>query len=54
MFVCPFLLISAFCQAEYPKLSAVLFGEGVLNDAMSILLFQTVSYERTRIDEKVL
>ena len=31
-----------FHQAEYPKLSAVLFGEGVLNDAMSILLFQTV------------
>lgn len=29
-------------QAEFPKLSAVLFGEGVLNDAMSILLFQTV------------
>ncbi|CAN0474774.1 unnamed protein product, partial [Hapterophycus canaliculatus] len=31
-------------QAEFPKLSAVLFGEGVLNDAMSILLFQTVSF----------
>ncbi|CAB1118081.1 unnamed protein product [Ectocarpus sp. CCAP 1310/34] len=34
--------LSLIKQAEFPKLSAVLFGEGVLNDAMSILLFQTV------------
>lgn len=34
--------LSLIKQAEYPKLSAVLFGEGVLNDAMSILLFHTV------------
>jgi len=27
---------------EHPKLSAILFGEGVFNDAMSILLFKTV------------
>ena len=30
-------------QEAYPKLSGVLFGEGVLNDAVSILLFRTVS-----------
>lgn len=35
--------VIVFRQTEYPKLSAVLFGEGVLNDAMSILLFHTVS-----------
>ncbi|CAM9968708.1 unnamed protein product [Ascophyllum nodosum] len=34
--------LSLIKQNEYPKLSAVLFGEGVLNDAMSILLFHTV------------
>eukprot|EP00752_Nemacystus_decipiens_P011523 g10232.t1 len=34
--------LSLIKQVEFPKLSAVLFGEGVLNDAMSILLFQTV------------
>lgn len=38
-----------FLQAEYPKLSAVLFGEGVLNDAMSILLFHTVSSNATSL-----
>lgn len=27
---------------EYPKLSAILFGEGIINDAVSILLFRTV------------
>ena len=30
-------------QEAYPKLSGVLFGEGVLNDAVSILLFRTVA-----------
>ncbi len=34
--------LSVIKQDKYPKLSAVLFGEGVLNDAVSILLFQTV------------
>lgn len=29
-------------QDQYPKLSAVLFGEGVLNDAVSILLFRSI------------
>jgi len=29
-------------QEDYPKLSAVLFGEGVLNDAVSILLFRSI------------
>lgn len=27
---------------KYPKLNAILFGEGVVNDAVSILLFNTV------------
>ncbi|CAM9484335.1 unnamed protein product [Phaeothamnion confervicola] len=34
--------MSLIKQSEFPKLSAVLFGEGVLNDAMSILLFHAV------------
>jgi NhaP-type Na+/H+ or K+/H+ antiporter len=34
--------LSLIKQDEYPKLAAVLFGEGVLNDAMSILLFRVV------------
>ncbi len=34
--------LSVIKQDKYPKLSAVLFGEGVLNDAVSILLFQMV------------
>ncbi len=34
--------LSVIKQDKYPKLSAVLFGEGVLNDAVSILLFRTV------------
>ncbi|CAM9166634.1 unnamed protein product, partial [Chrysoparadoxa australica] len=35
--------LSLIKQHQYPKLSAVLFGEGVLNDAMSILLFHAVT-----------
>ena len=30
-------------QSEFPKLSAVLFGEGVMNDAIGILLFHAVT-----------
>jgi NhaP-type Na+/H+ or K+/H+ antiporter len=29
-------------EAEYSKLNAVLFGEGVINDAVSILIFRAV------------
>jgi NhaP-type Na+/H+ or K+/H+ antiporter len=35
--------LSLIKQSEYPKLSAVLFGEGVMNDAISILLFHAVT-----------
>ncbi len=34
--------LSVIKQDKYPKLSALLFGEGVLNDAVSILLFRTI------------
>lgn len=27
---------------DYPKLNSILFGEGIINDAVSILLFNTV------------
>ncbi len=39
--------LSVIKQDKYPKLSAVLFGEGVLNDAVSILLFQMVQESST-------
>ena len=29
-------------EAEFPTLNSILFGEGVVNDAVSILLFQAV------------
>ena len=28
---------------KYPVLNAVLFGEGIINDAVAIILFRTVS-----------
>ena len=34
--------LSLIKSSEYPKLSAILFGEGVVNDAISILLFHSV------------
>jgi hypothetical protein len=34
--------LSLIKSTEYPKLSAILFGEGVVNDAISILLFHSV------------
>jgi NhaP-type Na+/H+ or K+/H+ antiporter len=34
--------LSLIKSTEYPKLSAILFGEGVVNDAISILLFHAV------------
>ena len=30
-------------EKEYPKLNAILFGEGIVNDAVSILIFDTIS-----------
>ena len=29
-------------EKEYPRLNSVLFGEGIFNDAVSILLFRSV------------
>jgi NhaP-type Na+/H+ or K+/H+ antiporter len=34
--------ISLIKQSEFPRLGALLFGEGVLNDALSIVLFQAL------------
>ncbi len=34
--------ISVIKEEKYPKLNSILFGEGVLNDAVSIVLFRTV------------
>ena len=34
--------LSLVKAAEFPRLAAVLFGEGVVNDAISILLFHSV------------
>ncbi len=49
--------LSVIKQDTYPKLSAVLFGEGILNDAVSILLFRVAmgggsSSSSTNIGEK--
>ena len=34
-------------EKDYPKLNAILFGESVVNDAISILLFRTIrNFER--------
>mmetsp|Transcript_9151 Transcript_9151/g.13737 ORF Transcript_9151/g.13737 Transcript_9151/m.13737 type:complete len:586 (-) Transcript_9151:36-1793(-) len=35
--------VSLIKQSEFPKLSAILFGEGIMNDAISILLFNAVT-----------
>ena len=29
-------------EKEYPQLNAIMFGEGVVNDAVAILIFETV------------
>lgn len=29
-------------EKEFPKLNAILFGEGIVNDAVSILIFETI------------
>ncbi len=29
-------------EKDYPKLNAILFGEGIVNDAVSILIFETI------------
>lgn len=29
-------------KKDYPKLNSILFGEGIINDAVSILLFRSV------------
>ena len=42
-YLCPPLFTPYLWRSRrYPKLSAVLFGEGVINDAVSILLFHSV------------
>lgn len=35
--------ISVVKEKKYPKLNSILFGEGVINDAVSIVLFRAVS-----------
>jgi NhaP-type Na+/H+ or K+/H+ antiporter len=30
-------------ESDYPKINSILFGEGVVNDALSILIFDTVN-----------
>ena len=42
-------VLSLIKAREFPKLSAILFGEGVVNDAISILLFHSVVNTR-RLD----
>lgn len=34
--------LSIVKESSFPKLNAILFGEGIVNDAVSILLFETV------------
>jgi len=29
-------------ERDFPQLNAVLFGEGIVNDAVSILIFETI------------
>ena len=35
--------LSVYQQEESPVLSSVLFGEGVLNDAVAIIVFRSIS-----------
>jgi NhaP-type Na+/H+ or K+/H+ antiporter len=35
--------ISIVKYEEQPKLFSIIFGEGIVNDAVSLILFQTVS-----------
>lgn len=45
--------ISLIKQSEFPRLGALLFGEGVLNDALSIVLFQALlSFSRKSAQSK--
>ena len=34
--------ISLISSEEYPKLASIVFGEGITNDAVSIILYKTV------------
>ena len=29
-------------ERDFPQLNAILFGEGIVNDAVSILIFETI------------
>lgn len=34
--------LSILKEKEFPQLNAILFGEGIVNDAVSILIFETI------------
>ena len=44
-------ILSLIKQSSHPKLSAILFGEGVLNDSISILLFHSVCASKRLTDD---
>ena len=47
-------VVSIVKESKYPLINSLLFGEGVMNDAASILLFKTVfSLFQTQADETV-
>jgi NhaP-type Na+/H+ or K+/H+ antiporter len=46
--------LSLIKQSEHPKLSAIMFGEGVLNDAMSVLFFRSVQRSEVSLAARAL